>query len=133
MSGVDEAAFEEFVSSWLVSHAGYNEVKVGTTSSDFDAHSAIDTAESFTFIGLTQGTQWGDLLARYGSDAGQAQRGFVRRLAQQIDVRGTVDVIRHGVEDLGVSFRLAYFKPASGLTPDSVGRVSPWRGEWRAG
>ena len=90
VSGVDETAFEEFVSSWLVSHAGYNEVKVGTTSSDFDAHSAIDTAEWFTFIGLTQGTQSGDLLARYGNDAGQAQRGFVRRLAQQIDVRGTV-------------------------------------------
>ena len=89
---------------------------------DFDVQSAIDTAELFAFIGATQGAAWNSLLARYGNDAGQAQRGFVRRLAQQIDARGTVDVIRHGVEDLGVSFRLAYFKPASGLTPELIER-----------
>lgn len=58
--------------------------------------------------------------------ARQAERGRPRpraaavteRLAKQIDERGTIDVLRHGVEDLGVHLRLAYFRPASGLSPD---------------
>ena len=35
---------------------------------------------------------------------------------RRLDARGTVDVLRHGVVDLGVTIRLAYFKPAHGLT-----------------
>src|SRR4051812_35829489 len=98
MSGVDEFAFEDFICSWLVSHGGYVAAKVGKAQSppDFEVQSGIDTAELFAFVGATQGTAWNSLLARYGNDAGQAQRGFVRRLAQQIDTRGTVDVLRHG-------------------------------------
>ncbi len=37
---------------------------------------------------------------------------------------GTVDVLRHGIVDLGVSFRLAYFKPAHSLTPELVARYT---------
>ena len=33
-----------------------------------------------------------------------------------------VDVARHGAVDQGVSLRLAYFRPAHGLTPDLVAR-----------
>ena len=32
-------------------------------------------------------------------------------------------MLRHGVKDLGVEIRLAYFKPAHGLTPELVGAV----------
>jgi hypothetical protein len=35
---------------------------------------------------------------------------------------GTVDVLRHGVVDLGVTIRLAFFRPAHGLTPELVER-----------
>ena len=35
--------------------------------------------------------------------------------AEQIDERGTIDVLRHGVDDLGVHIRLAFFRPASQL------------------
>jgi type I restriction enzyme R subunit len=124
MSGVDEFAFEDFICSWLVVRGGYTEAKVGKGQAppDFDVNAAIDTAELFTFIGTTQSEAWESLVARYGSDRNGAQSGFVKRLAQQIDARGTVDVLRHGVDDLGVSFRLAYFKPASGLTPELIAR-----------
>src|SRR5205823_9923903 len=47
---------------------------------------------------------------------------FVKRLGAELDERGTVDVLRHGVKDLGVEIRLAYFKPAHGLTPELVAR-----------
>lgn len=127
MSGVDEAAFESFVCDWLVAHGGYAECKFGNVGggpADFDPLAGIDTAELFAFIGATQGDAWTTLLSRYGSDPGRAQRGFVQRLAGQLDARGTVDVLRHGVEDLGVAFRLAYFKPASGITPELAERYA---------
>ncbi len=45
---------------------------------------------------------------------------------KELDARGTVDVLRHGVVDLGVRIRLAFFKPAHGLTPEAS---RPLRGE----
>jgi len=118
MNKVDEAAFEEFICRWLVEQGGYDEVKLAQAPPDFDVIAGLDRGELFTFIGRTQGAAWNELLTRYGNDASKAQRGFVSRLSQQLDVRGTIEVLRHGVEDLGVTLRLAYFKPASGFTPE---------------
>ncbi len=41
-----------------------------------------------------------------------------KRLAAELDARGTVEVLRQGVVDLGVTIRLAFFQPAHGLTPE---------------
>ena len=60
---------------------------------------------------------WERLVAVHGGEAG-ARTQFADRLAKQIDERGTVDVLRHGVNDHGIEVRLAYFKPAHGLTPE---------------
>ena len=53
----------------------------------------------------------------YGTDVAEAKRGFAKRLASEIDFRGTVDVLRHGVTDFGIAFDMAFFKPAHNLTP----------------
>lgn len=125
MTKVDEVAFESFICEWLVGSGGYDAVKMGAaqaTPTDFDSVRALDTAELFSFIGATQVKAWNQLLTLYGGDPNKGQRGFADRLANEIDARGTVDVLRHGVVDLGVTFRLAFFRPASGLTPDLLER-----------
>ena len=53
-----------------------------------------------------------------GGDDAAAEAKLLDRVGSEIDERGTVDVLRHGVEDHGVTIRLAYFKPAHGLTPE---------------
>src|SRR6266536_1620253 len=58
----------------------------------------------------------------HGGDPDTAQRAFADRLAKELDSRGTVDVLRRGVIDLGVTIQLAYFRPAHGLTPELVRR-----------
>jgi type I restriction enzyme R subunit len=121
---VDEAGFESFICDWLVASGGYTAAKVGTAQgspADFDAVRGLDTAELFAFIGATQGDVWGELCTLYGGPD-KAQRGFADRLAKELDARGAVDVLRHGVVDLGVTVRLAFFRPASGLTPELVER-----------
>ena len=60
--------------------------------------------------------------AGYGGDEVLARAGFVQRLASQLDKRGAVDVLRHGVMDRNVRIRLAFFRPASGLAPELVER-----------
>jgi len=89
---------------------------------DFDPVRGLDTAELFAFIGATQADAWNELVKRYGGDADAAQARFADRLASELDRRGVVDVARHGAVDQGVSLRLAYFRPAHGLTPDLVAR-----------
>ena len=109
----DEKRFEEAIEDHLLNH-GY----LKSAPSHFDAVLGLDTAELYAFIGDTQIKEWEALLGRYGNDPDNAQRGFAKRLAAEIDARGTVDVLRHGVVDLGVTIRLAFFKPAHNLTPE---------------
>ena len=106
---------------WLVEHGGYQCVvgNAGDGPRDFDSAAGVDTTDLFEFIGATQADEWSRLVdAGYGGDASAAQSGFVQRLAKQLDERGTVDVLRRGVVDRNSTIKLAFFKPASGLTPE---------------
>jgi type I restriction enzyme R subunit len=67
---------------------------------------AVDTTELYTFLGATQPRRWERLIARYG-DADVAQRRFARRVAAELDRRGTLDVLLRGLSDWGVTIRLA--------------------------
>lgn len=126
MNEMNEAAFERHICEWLVGQGGYQRVKVGNAGDgprDFDAAAGVDTADLFEFIGATQADEWSRLVdAGYGGDASAAQSGFVQRLAKQLDERGTVDVLRRGVVDRNSTIKLAFFKPASGLTPELAQR-----------
>lgn len=118
---MDEAAFEAFVCERLISLGGYRALKVGNhpgPPSGFDPARGLDLTELFAFIRSTQADAWDRLVTLYGGDPDKAERGFADRVAKELDSRGTVDAIRHGVVDLGTTLRLAYFRPASGLTPE---------------
>src|SRR5580658_8873008 len=100
MSSVSEKLLEDEITAHLVAAGGYRACKTGTDQAvrqDFDARLGFDTAELFTFIEATQESEWGKLVKAHGGDEDHARQRFTQRLAQQIDERGTVDVIRHGV------------------------------------
>jgi len=111
---IDEKLFEDAIEAYLLDHGGY----LKSVASHFDPTLGLDTSELFAFIGATQAKDWRRLLDLYGNDPDAAQKGFAKRLGKELDSRGTVDVLRHGLVDLGITFRLAYFKPAHGLTPE---------------
>lgn len=122
---LDEKAFETFICEWLVSDGGYQALKIGTKpefAKDFDSARGLDLVELFSFIKATQAQDWASLVKLHGGDLENARRAFADRLAKELDSRGTVEVLRHGVIDLGVTIRLAYFKPAHGLTPELADR-----------
>jgi type I restriction enzyme R subunit len=123
MSSISEKLLEGEITAHLVAQGGYLLCKLGTAPEwrqDFDAKLGLDTVELFGFIGGTQGQEWEKLVKAHGGDQDQARQRFVQRLAQQLDERGTVDVIRHGVRDQNVEIRLSYRKPAFGVAPELV-------------
>lgn len=107
-----ELRFEEAIEAHLLAHGW-----IWGTASTYQSVLGLDTAELFTFIGATQPKEWERLLGLHGG-ADVAQRKFAERLAAEINQRGTVDVLRRGVTDLGVRIALAYFRPAHEVTPE---------------
>ena len=110
-----EEKFEAAIEADLLA-AGWHK----SLSANYSPDLGVDTAELFTFIGATQAKAWERLLGYHGGDPNTAQRKFAQRLAAELDARGPLDVLRHGVTDHGVKFRLAYFARASTITAELV-------------
>ena len=47
-------------------------------------------------------------------------RAFAIRVANEVDARGVLDVLRHGVKDRGVLVDLCYFRPGHTLAADAL-------------
>ena len=71
----------------------------------------------------TQPKAWETLTKNHGSKAGDT---LLSRVREQLDQRGTLDVLRHGIELLGLkqSLKLAEFKPALAINPDILARYA---------
>jgi type I restriction enzyme, R subunit len=107
-----ESAFE----ATLEQHLLANGWRRGS-SSTYRVDLGLDTEELIRFIEETQAERWQQLVGlRGGRD--QAVHHFTKRVAAEIDSRGTLHVLRKGVEDLGVQFDLAYWAPAHHITPE---------------
>lgn len=113
-----EEDFEAEIVDWLVTHGGYIEGR----SSNFDRVRALDPVELMMFIKATQSSAWRELVKFRGGDDSKAEEQFLTRVANEVQSRGTVDVVRHGVVDHSVQFVLAYFRPAYGLTSELLGK-----------
>jgi len=106
-----EQAFETFIVEHLIYAHGYR----GRSSAEhYDKATCLDWELVLSFITATQPEAWQDLAKQHGS---QVVEKFRRRLAKEIERRGTLDVLRRGVKDSGCYFELAYFAPATTLNP----------------
>ncbi len=83
---------------------------------DYDRALCLLPRDVVDFVLATQPRAWEKLEQHYGA---AVRERFLQRLAEQIARRGTLDVLRHGVKDMGCRFRLAYFRPASGLNEET--------------
>jgi type I restriction enzyme R subunit len=81
----------------------------------YDRQLCLDAEPLFDFLYTTQAKVWEKLKVQHG-DA--VREKFLQRLTKEIESRGTLDVLRKGVTDLGCKFDLAYFKPESSLNAD---------------
>jgi type I restriction enzyme R subunit len=68
------------------------------------------------FVLATQPKEWKKLEQHHGA---AVREQFLKRLAAEIERRGSLDVLRNGLKDSGRKCRLAYFRPASGLNEET--------------
>jgi type I restriction enzyme R subunit len=82
---------------------------------DYDRGLCLIASDVLDFLLATQPKEWVKLKQHYGADV---KPRFLGRLSREIARRGALDVLRNGVRDSGCKFRLAYFRPASGLNEE---------------
>lgn len=107
-----EATFEAAIVEHLCSHGW-----IQGNSSDFSKDLAFDKKAIIDFVQTSQSKEW-EKLKQYYKD--ETEIKFIQRLFKELDLRGMLDVLRHGIIDSGVKFKLAYFKPDSKLNPDTL-------------
>jgi len=107
-----EATFESAIIEHLC-NTGWQQ----GNANDFNAASALDIKTVIRFIQVTQNKEWNKLQQYYKDET---ENKFIQRLVKELDLRGMLDVMRHGISDSGCKFKLAYFKPDSSLNPDTI-------------
>ncbi|MGH7790526.1 MAG: type I restriction endonuclease subunit R, partial [Candidatus Binatia bacterium] len=83
---------------------------------DYDRALCLLPRDALDFVLATQPQEWQKLAQHHGA---AVQEQFCKRLAAEIAQRGALDVLRTGIRDSGCKFRLAYFRPASGLNQET--------------
>src|SRR3989344_4394071 len=105
-----EKSFEAHIEEVLTA-SGYRKRE----PKDYNAVSCLDEDMLFEFIYATQPKEWEKLKQQHGEEV---KAKFVYRLNQEIEKRGTLDVLRKGVSDYGSRLYLIYFTPESSLNPE---------------
>lgn len=111
--GIDytELALEENIERSLIESGYKKRTLEGPALSDFKTH-ALDVEMLFTFLEDTQPKHVERLKKIHGSNF---KKNVLNRLNQELNRRGVIDCLRHGIKDRGVTLRLVYNKPPSTL------------------
>lgn len=108
-----EAAFERLIVSEMVTSGGWlGEISEGAPNEHrgYDPALGLYPEDLLAFLRATQAKAWEWLVALAGSEH-NARTSLLKRVAAQLDKRGTVEVLRRGFSEKGVALRLAYFEP----------------------
>jgi len=110
---ISENTFETAIIQSLLENGSYAE----NAASNYSPELGMFKLEILQFLKDTQPKQWGKLSAIHSNDV---ENRIIQRLYKEMDLRGNLDVIRNGFVDYGVRFKMAFFKPESGLNPDTL-------------
>jgi type I restriction enzyme R subunit len=120
MSIHKEISFETEICEHLAAHGWLYDAG---DAADYDRARALFPADVLAWVQATQPQAWETLVKNHGGQAGET---LLARLRDQLDQRGTLDVLRHGVELLGLRqpLKLAEFKPALAINADILARYA---------
>lgn len=111
-----EKRFEDHITDHLVA-SGYTQRQ----PSSYDKALCLIPDDVIAFVQATQPDQWQKLERQYGT-AEETGRRLCERLQSQIERKGTLEILRKGIETRGCKFKLAYFRPSSGMNPDHLAK-----------
>ena len=108
-----ERDFETAIEAGLIGAGGYQRRAPG----DYDEACALFPADVIGFLKDSQPTRWGQLATLLRD---RTETTVLDALVKELEIKGTLHVLRHGIKCHGNTLRLTYFKPNSGLNPASV-------------
>jgi type I restriction enzyme R subunit len=120
MSVHKEINFETEICGYLADHGW---LYADGDAAGYDRARAVFPADVLAWVQATQPNAWDILSKNHGA---QAEDTLLGRLRDQLDQRGTLDVLRHGIELLGLKqpLKLAEFKPSLAINPDILARYA---------
>jgi len=107
-----EGTFEEAITEHLTINGWHSGSKA-----DFNPELGFDRKAVLDFVETSQPKEWAKMISFFKD---KAEDKFIQRLVKELDLRGMLDVIRHGITDNGIKFKLAFFKPESNLNPETI-------------
>ena len=115
-----EISFETEICQSLAAHGW---LYAEGDAAGYDRARALFPPDVLAWVQATQPQAWETLAKNHGAQAGDV---LLTRLRDQLDQRGTLDVLRHGIELLGLRqpLKLAEFKPALGINADILARYA---------
>ncbi len=120
MSLHNEIEFERDICAHLGAH-GWHYAEGDATG--YDTPRAMFPADVLAWVQATQPKAWDALSKSHGT---AAEPMLLDRLRKQLDERGTLEVLRFGIDMVGLktSLKLAQFKPALAMNPDLQARYA---------
>jgi type I restriction enzyme R subunit len=119
-----EAGFEALIVDHLTSVGGWEQ----GDPRRYDHKLALYPDDIIGFIRGTQAKAW-DKLVKHSGGEDAAAHALCKRVAEQLTKRGTIDLIRNGVTERSIRFRLCYLLPnliadQTGLTLYNANRLT---------
>jgi type I restriction enzyme R subunit len=115
-----EVAFENEVCEHLASHGWLHD---NGSAAHYDRKLALYPPDVFAWLQDSQNDAWNLYIQKNGS---KAEATLLQRIREQLDQQGTLDLLRNGIEVMGLpkALKLAEFKPALGLNPEILARYN---------
>ena len=107
-----EHAFETAIEESLINNGGY---KKGD-SREYIPSLGMFRNDVISFLKQSQPDKWEKIYEIHRTDV---ENRIIQRIYKEMDLNGSLYVLRHGFTDYGVKFKMAFFKPESGLNPET--------------
>ncbi|EGV31243.1 Restriction endonuclease, type I, EcoRI, R subunit/Type III [Thiorhodococcus drewsii AZ1] len=113
MSGHRERDFEIAIEAGLTSAGGYEK----RAPTDYEESLALFPEDVTGFLQDSQPAKWAALEALLGP---KTTSTVLDNLAKELELKGTLHVLRHGFKCYGKTFRMAYFRPNTRMNPEAA-------------
>ncbi len=113
-----EIHFEDEICGHL---AGHGWLYVPGDSAGYDREAALFPTDVVAWLEETQRAAWQTLVKNHGARSGEV---VLRRLREALNQRGTLDVLRHGIELVGLRqpLAMAQFQPALAMNAELLAK-----------
>ena len=113
MPGHTERDFETAIEAGLTNSGGYEK----RSPIAFDEGLALFPDDVSGFLKDSQPAKWETLEALLGP---KATGTVLDSLSMELELKGTLHVLRHGFKCYGKTFRMAYFRPNTAMNPEAA-------------